>query len=222
MLGRDVKDVAVLVFEGDIFLGAVGGLDFFGADYPADTVRLVDCVIPHLGRDEHIPALAADTFGFGRFCIEIARADYRQLALVQDKAPFEGRGKDGHAVKFVQSVGQADGGNIFVREQLLHLRRAGIVPAPEHYAVAAAEPVFDVRQKSGKAVEIFRRGRRREIVNLQRLEKERLARKGLKRGAAETRNGGKKFFLVRILLDRKGKRLAARVQAVKSFLKFFV
>ena len=140
---------------------------------------------------------------------------------MQDKAPFEGRGKDGHAVKFVQSVGQADGGNIFVREQLLHLRRAGIVPAPEHYAVAAAEPVFDVRQKSGKAVEIFRRGRRREIVNLQRLE-ERLARKGLKRGAAETRNGGKKFFLVRILLDRKGKRLAARVQAVKSFLKFFV
>ena len=109
-------------------------------------------VVPHLGREEKIPPLFLDAAGGGRLAEEIARADDGELALVHQKALFEGVFEDAHALEIVEFFGQRDARKAVVEELFFGLFGTLRSAAPQHDAVARPLPNREVGKEVFKGI----------------------------------------------------------------------
>ena len=135
-------------------------------------------VVPHLGREEQVPPLLLDAAGGGGLAEEIARADDGELALMHQKALFEGIFEDADALEVVEFLGERDAGKAVVEELFFGLFGALRSAAPQHDAVARPLPDSKVGEKVFKGIQVPADGRGGEVVDGERAEETDVGKEG--------------------------------------------
>ena len=159
-----MQDVAALIEQRDIFLGAVRRFDALHARNFAHAVRLMNGIVADLGRKEQVAALAPDAARPRSLGKEIGRADDGKLVFMQDKPVCEFAFKNGDVREILQPRRQFAYGERLFRKCVAHLLRPLRRAAPEHDAIPRAPPRLEIGDEIGQRSQISacRRGSERE------------------------------------------------------------